>query len=275
MLTQNFSASQEINRGSEEGKVELKHKHEVKFNCPCNEHKFKFVPSSKNYEFEYEYIPKMLNEDGRHASASFEGTCTPQKNQWTGKAEFKLGGFKLGPLGQWMEMQFDTNHSQRHLLTLSHNTIFENYHVAWKAVTDINAQTLDQAYGILAMKNENGDFYMRSNCLNRLVSLGAFFALGKNAHHVYEAQYDFYGKNTGMFGLPLFLRWGGHYHLENGTKITSRLFLGKQWLFTNHIDVPILKQLKLTVSEQADLYAAINSPKDLGYKMGIAMEFKA
>ena len=255
----------------------FKHKHEIKYKCCNKEHEFKFVPSSKDYTAEWEYEPSQLNKDGVHASVSLEGSCAPLAHEYKGKAEFKLGGFKVGPLSPWTELQYDRNttgSSTENLMTASQNVVYQDYHVAWKAVADLDQKKLTEAYGVLALKNEKGDFYLRSNCLNRLVGLGSFFSLNDNAHHAYEVQYDFYGKNKGMFDLPLFFRFGGHYHLQNGAKLSTRLFLSNKWMFTNNFEVPIGKQIKVTVSDQADLWAAFKDPKNLGYKLGFALEFK-
>ena len=141
-------------------------------------------------------------------------------------------------------------------------------------MVDIPNQKLSEAYGILALKNDKGDFYMRSNCLNRLVGLGCFYAVGARAHHAAELQYDFFGKNKGINGLPLFFRWGGHYHLQNGAKLSSQLFCGSKWMVTHKLEVPLGKQTKVTVTDQADFLAAIKNPKSMDYKVGFAFEFK-
>ena len=106
---------------------------------------------------------------------------------------------------------------------------------------------MTDCFGILAFKNSSGDFYLRSNCLQRLVSLGWCTKLTDNAHHCYELQYDFKGANRGIMDLPLFFRWGGQYNLNNGSTVSSQIFAGSKWWWTSKWDLPITKQIKVTV----------------------------
>lgn len=102
----------------------------------------------------------------------------------------------------------------------------KNIHCAWKIKHDLSKLT--EAYGLLAMMNTSlGHFYFRSNCLNRFVGLGCAYTINKNAHHATEVQWDF-GKTPakGLFGQPLFWRFGGVYHLENGAKGTVHVKAG-------------------------------------------------
>jgi hypothetical protein len=84
--------------------------------------------------------PTNMNKNGQHASISFEGKCDPIKSKWEAKGEFKLGGFKLGPINSWNELQFDTDNKNQHTLQLSQNLNYQNYHVAWKTILDSNTQ---------------------------------------------------------------------------------------------------------------------------------------
>jgi hypothetical protein len=75
--------------------------------------------------------------------------------------------------------------------------------------------------------------------------------------------------------MPVFFRWGALYKLRSGAKLQSRIQMGKQWWFTNHFEVPVGDKIKLKVSDQVDVHAAFKDPKNLGYKMGFELEFKA
>ena len=91
-------------RAKAPGQFEFKHKHELKYKTPCKQHEIKLVSTSKDYQTEWEYEPAELNKNGVHASVSLEGSCAPDKNEWAGKAEFKVGGFKVGPLVPFVEV---------------------------------------------------------------------------------------------------------------------------------------------------------------------------
>lgn len=122
----------------------------------------------------------------------------PLKHEWASKFELKQGGTKLGPLTPWTEVQLDSDQTKSLWLTISQNVNFKDYHLAWKAVLDCNTQALTEAYGIAALKNSSGDYYLRSHCMSRLVGLGAFVSVNKNVHHAYELQYDFNHGKTGI-----------------------------------------------------------------------------
>ena len=270
----NVSQALDMVKGKTGGQ-DIKHKCEVRHTPKCmKEHAFKLTTSSSSFKGEWEFSPKDLNTDGKHASVEVEGDYVYGKNEWEGKAEFKLGGFKLGPISPWNEVQFNTNHKQEHQLTLSQNLIYEQYHAAWRTLLDVNGKKMTDAYGILALKNSSGDFYLRSNCLQRLVSLGWFTKWCDNGFHCYEVQYDFKGANRGIMDLPLFARFGWHYHLNNGSTLSSQLFAGNKWWWTSKWDLPITKQIKVTVQDQADVLAAFQNPKDVNYNVGVHFEFK-
>jgi hypothetical protein len=133
--------------------LDFKYKSEMKYKTGDKQHEFLFAPTNKDYTAEWEYEPAEINKDGVHASVNLEGNCAPLKSEWGAKAEFKLGGFKVGPISPWNEVQLDTDQSKKLLLTLSQNLIYKEYNVAWKAVLDANAQKLNEAYGLLALKN--------------------------------------------------------------------------------------------------------------------------
>lgn len=62
---------------------------------------------------------------------------------------------------------------------------------------------------MLALKNEKGDFFLKSDCLKQLITLGCNHRHGLNAFHSVELGYDVKGKMAGMFGQPLSLLWAG------------------------------------------------------------------
>ena len=76
----------------------------------------------------------------------------------------------------------------------------------------MNAKKLSDAFGILAWNNSgHGNWYFRSNCLNRFVGLGFHDKLNDTTSIGTELQYDFFGKNKGIMGNPFFWRLGGCY----------------------------------------------------------------
>ena len=117
----------------------------------------------------------------------------------------------------------------------------KDYHCAWKMVMDVNGKSLKEAYGLVAANNTgHGDYYFRSNCLNRLCGVGASYKFnGGKAAHTTEVQWDFKNASKGIMGHPLFWRMGGHYHLQNGHKAHWNMLWGDKLSADMKFEVPI------------------------------------
>ena len=102
-------------RAKEPGTYEFKHKSELKTTMHDND--VKLTISNKDFTLQSEWEPADLNKDGQHSSIDVEAKCTPAKDDWEAKVEFKIGGMKVGPMVPWTEFQLDTNKAQEHMLT--------------------------------------------------------------------------------------------------------------------------------------------------------------
>lgn len=63
------------------------------------------------------------------------------------------------------------------------------------------------SYGYLAMIGGSGNYYLRSELMKWFVGAGTWWKAGDTSHHA-ELQYDAKDNKPGMFGQPLFLRYG-------------------------------------------------------------------
>lgn len=268
-----LSQSMDMSTGKD-GAIGFKHKAELKkkFN---DEHSLKFTATSADYEMEYEMEPEALNKDGMHGQVEVKAKCLPATNGWEGSAEVKVGGFELGPIKPYTQLEFGTNNKKEHSITYGQNLVYDgNFHCAWKLHHDLKALT--EAYGLLALKNTPyGHFYFRSNCLNRFVGLGCAYKVGEHGHHATEIQYDFKdAKAAGMFDMPLFWRFGGVYNTQNGMKGSLSAYFGKKWMVQQKWEVPFSKSTKVTFQDQGDIKAMFTDPKNASLKFGIALEYK-
>lgn len=168
----NLSQAWEMVKGKDKGSLDFKSKTE--FKRVEGEHDLKLTFTNKDYSFEWNWGPADLNKDGMHGNVEVEGKCTPAKDDWEVKTEFKVGGFKLGPLQPWSEFEFSTNKGGDNNLTYSQNLVYENdFHIAWKTSYDLKKSALADCYGWLAWRqNASSWWWFRSNCLNRFVGLG-------------------------------------------------------------------------------------------------------
>ena len=98
--------------------LEFKHKTELKKKFD-EEHSLKFTATSNDYEAQYEFHPESLNKDGIDSQLEITGKCVPKDSTWEGNAEFKVGGFELGPIKPYTELGFMTNEKKEKILTYS------------------------------------------------------------------------------------------------------------------------------------------------------------
>lgn len=254
---------------------DFKHKVELKKKFD-SQNTVKIVGTNKDFEFDYDFTPEALNKDGVDFSVEVEGKYTPAKNDYSGKTEFKLGGFKLGPVTPYSELQLDFAKGQaKPDVTVSNVFTMDEYNLGVKAVLK-DFKTVDEAYLVAAVKNSTGHFYLRSNVLTRFMGLGCNVSPKDYFHHSFELQYDAAASpsKSGIYGLPLFFRFGGLYHLDNKVKLTAQLNAGKGLIMTNKIEVPVSKEIKATLTDQIDLANVYTNPKGLKYNFGVALELK-
>jgi len=109
-----------------------------------------------------------------------------------------------------MTAGFDTNQAKKHEFNLSSNWNYEkDYHCAWKMAVDDKLK-LTEAYGALLFNNTgHGNWYFRSNCLQKIMAIGCNYDVNDKCAHSTEFQYDINKTKTGLFGMPLFWRFGG------------------------------------------------------------------
>mmetsp|Transcript_27193 Transcript_27193/g.41384 ORF Transcript_27193/g.41384 Transcript_27193/m.41384 type:complete len:135 (+) Transcript_27193:576-980(+) len=134
---------------------------------------------------------------------------------------------------------------------------------------------MTEAYGLFLYRTAQRDYYYRSNCLNQISAVGTNFPVKHSGKHTAEVQWDHTNKNVGLQGLPLFVRYGAQYTLANKTKLTSHFLFGKAWTNTNKMEVPVNKNLKITVSDQCDVMALFTDPKNWKMTYGFKIDFIA
>jgi len=205
-------------RGKEPGAWDFKHKSEVKYGCASNQYQTKVVASNKDFTLNVEATPKQLNNGEVSTTVEVEGKIVPAKNEWEGKVHAKVGNFKMGPVTSFSNFEFNTNQASNHGLVWAQNLVFQNYHCAFKTDVNLVNKSFNNCYGVLAaMNTEYGNWYFRSNCLQRFVGVGWWKKCCGG-----ELQYDFYNKNKGLFDQPVFLRFGAAWTLSDASKLSMR-----------------------------------------------------
>jgi hypothetical protein len=254
----------------------LKHKTEIK-KCFNNENSLKFVASNKDYTAEWEYAPKDLNKDGKCATFELESKCTPVKGTWEAKAECKFGGYGNDTVKLFSELQYDTNDKQNNKVTFSQNVLCsDKYHSAVKVVASTGAKVeVTDIYGILGFNNMSfGNLWLRGDFIRNFYGVGMSTTVN-NSDYAAEVQYDVgNSKNEGLFGVPLFLRAGSCFNLDNKQKLSTYFYLGKQWMAKTKWEVPVDEKFKLVISDKVDMLEFLKMSPKAAYKLGFALEMK-
>jgi len=174
-----------------------------------------------------------------------------------------------------MELQLDGAKGQEKPdITFSCVKQFGDFFGAGKLVVG-DLKNYNEAYVAFGAKNSTGDFYLRADCLKRFLGLGCSVSPNDKFNHSFELQYDAGAKPAaGIYGMPLFFRFGGLYHLNKKIKLTAQLNAGKGLIMTNKFEVPVGKKIKATLTDQVDLASAYTDPKSLKHTFGIALELK-
>jgi hypothetical protein len=104
--TKNVNLSNGVDMVRKGDNHDMKHKTEIKYKCSA-ENSTKWTFSNKDFGLEWNFAPEQLNKDGMHGELEVETKCNPVKAEWEAKAEFKTGGFELGPITPWLEVSIN------------------------------------------------------------------------------------------------------------------------------------------------------------------------
>lgn len=254
----------------------MKHKTELK-RAFDSEHEVKLTATNKDYTGEWEFKPADLNKDGMEAQLEVECKCIPNTAGWEGKAEFKVGGFGAGPVKAYTELQMDSNDKKEHVATFSQNLSFDGgYQTAVKVEADVGKTSgVKNVNAILAATGQSwGSAWAGANITSKWYYAGFATNNGPNQHYVAQANYDgSKGAKNGVFGMPLHLRAGSVFHLENNSKLHIQESIGQEWLVKSKWEVPVDKTWKFTFSEKMDLYKMMKN-EQASYKAGFSLEMK-
>ena len=263
----------------------VKHKTELDWHCKCNNVNVNVTATLKDVEVKLKQTPEGLNKNGQNCSVALESKCNPAAEEADVALHGKFGGLELGPVRSWSTLKLKReskpdaekkSHSASHKVSFTQNFVYNNdFHVGFRTDADAGEKKLTNCYGHLGWFNTGyGNWYFRSNCLNRIVALGVNHKCSDTKHATSEVQWDFgTSPRAGLFGKPLFWRAGMDFHLKDGTKLNSRFNFGDRLWWTNKFDFQVTPALKFTFSERADL-KGVQTWKDFAYTHGIALEFK-
>lgn len=73
--------------------------------------------------------------------------------------------------------------------------------------------------------------------------------------------------------MPMHIRAGSVFHLENNSKLHIHEDIGENWLVKSKWEVPVDKTWKFTMSEKVDLYKFMKNDHG-SFKAGFSLEMK-
>lgn len=91
---------------------------------------------------------------------------------------------------------------------------------------DLNKVT--NLLALIALKNEKGDFFLKTDILKQLVTLGCNHKHGAKARHSIEVSYDIKNETKGIFGQPVKALWAGQYQLDENVSFKTKFDFGKE-----------------------------------------------
>ena len=261
----------EMVSGKTAGTWDMKQKTELK-HTPCSHMDMSVTVANKDITLKASVRPDQINGDGMDGSFQVEAKCAPAKNAWEAKAEFKVGGFELGPIKPWTEIEVETNEAKEHKVSLAQNYCYEgNAHVAWKSVVDVKSKTLSECYGLLSYNHNNhGSMWFRSNCMKNFVGLGVHDKINEDLDVAAEAQWDFKKSRKGMFGQPLFLRMGATHKGLMNVSSNYMFNISDQLVFTMKHKLALTETTSATFSERV----SCSSLSQQKFDLGVAFEVK-
>lgn len=182
-----------------------------------------------------------MNKDGFEATLDTSHKRKPANSEYEGKVELKAGGYELGPVKGWSELQFDYGkefdkdsgkHENTKALTVSQTLNHTDFWFGFKGEADLTSKfNLTSCGAFFFWNNGAWDFWGRGSFVRKLLSAGCTHRLNSNVTFSTDFIYDLKNdpKNMGLMGTPLFWRYGATHKFGKQT-IEYRLQAAKQSL---------------------------------------------
>lgn len=148
----------------------------------------------------------------------------------------------------------------------------KEYNLAYKI--EHNTKKFKSVLGLLALKNEKGDFFAKGDFLKQHFSVGCGHGHGPKSAHSYEVTYDHSKETKGIYGYPVTAGFAGSYGISDDIVLKTKLEfkdqvkLGFSWIHQFN------KNLKFVYADELNVTNAIKNPAETNYNFGVLFEFK-
>jgi hypothetical protein len=133
---------------------------------------------------------------------------------------------------------------------------------------------LKSLFAVLALKNDKGDFFAKTDVLNKQVILGCNHKHDNGrALHSIEWLYDVKGEVKGIYDLPTTLLWAGEYNINDWIVWKTKLQLKKEVDFSFSWIHKLDKNLKMVWTDNINLSNLVNEPSKSVYTFGASFQW--
>lgn len=111
---------------------------------------------------------------------------------------------------------------------------------------------LQSAYAYMAMVGSNGNYYVRTQLFKWFVGAGSWWKTEGGSKHSVEVQYDGKDQKAGLFGQPLFMRYGLKSKIGS-IDYQAMVLMGQTLTWKDKYDFKVNDQLKLSFTQVCDV----------------------
>jgi hypothetical protein len=150
--------------------------------------------------------------------------------------------------------------------------IKDDYHLGYTLAHD--TKKLTKCEGVLALKDKRGDFFLKSECLKRVLTVGCHHTVGGDNDNLnaYEIIYDYAEKPElkGIKGYPIGARVAGTRKIDN-VVLKGKVEVDKDVKAYAAVTQKFNKNLKFVASEEINLTNMYEDASKHSYKFGVSV----
>jgi len=179
----------------------------------------------------------------------------------------------VGPLRFWLNFGFKWNTDQEKVLSHALNIqAKDDYHIGYDIESDLTKLT--KAFGVLAFKHKEGDFFFKSECLKKHLYLGCNHGHKDCCKHSFELMYDHSKETEGIWGKPVTVKSVCEKKLNDNVTMKSKIELSKEINATFSHKQKFDDKVSATFSDTVNLTQVWKDPSKAWFNWGIEMKYE-
>jgi len=138
---------------------------------------------------------------------------------------------------------------------------------------DHDLNKVSALFALLALKNSKGDFFVKTDVLKQILTLGCNHIHGPRALHSYELSYDVQNKTKGIYGHPLTLLFAGDYTFNDNLVVKTKIEVKDEIKASTAWKQQVDPKLKLIFSDEINVTNLFKKPANTNYNFGVKFEY--